>query len=168
MITHPNSDDILEAIQIALERDVLPECTTARGQMAVVLAQALLQMAREVIPVQQQYLAEEFNALKQTLAVMAKELDGVSGPEADRVRERAASFAAQPDFPVIPPLAELLAAHDAVKTALEENMLDTDVLIRGGHGGAMEAVTRYREVMGPMIARDFATMVVGAGMVGRG
>lgn len=168
MFSRPGPDDLLEGVMVALQEHVLPECTSAKAQLSVVMAQALLQMARQVIPVQQQYMVEEANAYSAALRDMAKLLGDATGPEADRIRERAAGAGARPSLQQPPPWEEIVAAHDSVKQALVENVRDLDPLIRQGNLGAEQALLRMREVMGPFLARDFGTMVIGAGMAGRG
>lgn len=168
MYTSPSTDDLLEGVIIALERDILPECQSQKAQVAVIMAQAVLQMARQMIPVQLQYLCEEHNQMTALFREIGELIGETPGPEADRLRELAAKYGSRPDFPVIPSTEEAMAGHRELTQGLVDAMRNLDVLIAQGNENAREALMRFRAHYGPRVARDFATMVVGAGMAGRG
>lgn len=168
MYTSPSADDMLEAVQIALQKDIAPECTSERAQVAIAMAQALLQSARQVIPVAQQYMVEEHNQMLALYADIAKALEGCSEPEAQRIRQLASDIADRAPLPEMPPYNQIAAAHDKLTEGLVDVVRDLDALIRRGNDAGTEALMRFRAAMGPRIARDFGTIVVGAGMAGRG
>jgi len=166
--SHPSPDDMIESVLIALQKDIAPECMSERAQVAILMAQAVLQSARQLIPVMQQYMAQEHNEMLGLYGELAKVLEGSSEPEAAHIREMAADVADRAPLPEIPPYDEIVDAHDKLAQGLVDIMRDLDVLIRGGNQAAEEALIRFRAAMGPRIARDFGTIVVGAGMAGRG
>ncbi len=168
MYTSPSTDDLLEGVIIALERDIMPECTSQRAQVAVVMAQAVLQMARQMIPVQLQYMCEEHNQMAALFREIGELIGESPGPEADRLRELAAKYGSRPAFPVIPSTQEVVEGHKELTQGLVDAIRDLDVLIAQGNENARQALLRFRENFGPRVARDFATMVVGAGLAGRG
>lgn len=168
MFVEPSPDSLIDAVQVSLMNDILPQCTNEKAQVAVVMMQTVLQMARQLIPVVQQNMAEEHNAMVALFQDMAKVMADSPGPEAGRLRARAAEFGARPLFAPLPAYAEITAAHHDLNAALVDTMRDLDALIRGGDRAAEEALQRFRNTFGPRIARDFGTVVVGAGMAGRG
>ncbi|MGE5596383.1 MAG: hypothetical protein ACM3S1_10175 [Hyphomicrobiales bacterium] len=168
MYVSPSVDDVLEGVIAALQTDVLPECTSEKSQLTVVMAQAVLTMLRQMVPVQQQYMAQEHNEMAATHRDIAAIIGDTPGPEADRIRERAEKYGSRPDFPAIPPFEAIAEGHRELTQGLVDTVRDLDTLIRAGNPKAEEALLRFRAAMGPRIARDFGTMVIGAGMAGRG
>ncbi|MCK9517637.1 MAG: hypothetical protein M0R74_01225 [Dehalococcoidia bacterium] len=168
MYTAPTTDDLIEGVIIALERDILPACTSQKAQVGVVMAQAVLQMARQMIPVQLQYMCEEHNQMTSLFREIGELIGDTPGPEADRIRELAQKFGNRQQFPVVPPTTEVMESHRELAQGLVDAIRNLDVLIVQGNDGANQAILRFREQFGPRIARDFATMVAGAGMAGRG
>jgi hypothetical protein len=168
VFTSPTTDDLIEGVIIALQQDILPECTSQKAQVSVVMAEATLQMVRRMIPVQLQYLCEEHNQMAALFREIGDLIGETPGPEADRIRELAQKFGARAEFPTVPPSEEVVAGHRDLTQGLVEVMRDLDALICQGSDAAEEALGRFRAHAGPRIARDFGTLVVGAGMAGRG
>lgn len=168
MYTNPSPADILEGVLVSLQNDVLPNVSSQKAAVATIMIQALVQQVRQMIPNYLQTLALEHADMTLTMEDMAAKLEGVTGPEADRVRARAAEASSSPAFPIIPALEEVMAAHRVLSTAMEENVRDLDAIITAGNSDAGEAaLARMRQHLGPRHLNDFATMVV-SGAVGRG
>jgi len=168
MFKTPSHDDILEGVIVSLQTDVLPNLTSQAAQVTVVMMQAMLQMVRQLVPVAQQNFAREHNEMTACLRDMAKILGASAGPEAERMRERAKALGSRADFPVPPAYEELANAHSELSQGLVDSVRDLDILIREGNTAAEGAMARMRAHLGPRIANDFGTLVVGAGMAGRG
>lgn len=168
MYTNPSPSDLLEGVLVSLQNDILPNVSSQKAAVATVMVQALVQQVRQMIPNYLQTLALEHADMTMTMEDMATALEGVESPAAERVRARATEAANGPAFPIIPALDEVMAAHRALSTAMEENVRDLDALITAGHADAGEAaLLRMRQHLGPRHLNDFATMVV-SGAVGRG
>jgi hypothetical protein len=102
--------------------------------------------------------------LRETAAV----LGSVNGPEADRIRERAATLGSKADVPMPPDQEPIRAAHRELGYALQDCITDLDVLQRAGHSEADAALQVIRGHLMGRIVRDTETITAGAGMAGRG
>jgi hypothetical protein len=102
--------------------------------------------------------------LRETAAV----LGSVNGPEADRIRERAATLGSKVDVPMPPNQEPIRAAHRELGYALQDCITDLDVLQRAGHSEADAALQVIRGHLMGRIVRDTETITAGAGMAGRG
>lgn len=168
MFTSPSIDDLLDGLICALQDDIVPNVTNAKAYATALMMQSVIQQIRQVLPVQAGYLVDEHNAMIKVLRDTADALDGAGGAEADRVRERAIELGSRADLPT--PLApDLIAAsHRELTSAIVANMTDLDVLQRAGDARADEALRVMRAHLGPRYIRDVQTVIVGAGMIGRG
>lgn len=88
MITSPTIDDMLEGVILAVETDILPHLEDAKAQASAQMMQSLLQGVRQLLPVYESSLVEQHNAMNAALRDAAALLADVTGPEADRMRER--------------------------------------------------------------------------------
>lgn len=168
MLTTPSADDVLEGVIYTLQTDILPNVVTEKAQVEVVMIQAMLQMVRQVIPVFQQNVARECNEMHALYRDMGAIIGESAGEEADRMRARARDFGQRTDFPVIPSYEALVAEHNELSQGLVDCVRDLDAMARAGNEVAEKALQRMRAHLGPRILSDFGTMVVGAGMAGRG
>ena len=92
----------------------------------------------------------------------------VTGASADAVRERAKTLGTLADVPAPIDREKVLAAHRQLGKALEQTIIDLDVLQRAGDTRGDVALDVVRAHLAPRYARDIATVVAGAGMIGRG
>ena len=171
MNNSPSVDDMLEAVIVAIQNELMPYLSNDKATATAAMAQSVLQMARQVIPVRAGYVVEEHNDMTRTLREAASHLAGVVGPEADRVRERAATLGKRADLPPPIDLTEIDAAHRELSHALESTIADLDVLQRAGGDEATAAnvaLDRVRAHLAPRYLRDTMTITVGAGFLGRG
>jgi hypothetical protein len=168
MYAKPTIGDLIEGVIISLNRDVMPYVQGEKAPVAVQVIQGVLvnvaQRAAMEIPV----VLAEHNEMTAVFRDMAAILGDTPGPEAERIRERAATLGERADLPLIPSLDELFATYGVLSRALVDSIDDLDILIREGSDAAGEALLRLREHTGPRVAREFAANVAGAGMVGRG
>lgn len=167
MYTHPSSDEILEGCIISLQNDVLPHLTNQHAQVAVVMMQAVLQCARQRIPVEQQLMAAEYNQMTAVFRDVAALVESDSEAGA-RLRGRAQACGSQAEIPVPPAFDDVVARYRELSDAVVDTLNDLDILIRAGDEQAQAALMRVRAYLGPRTAADFGTLVVGAGMAGRG
>jgi HPt (histidine-containing phosphotransfer) domain-containing protein len=169
MWTSPGTQELIEGIIVALNNDVLPDLRSDKAQTAVVMIQVLLQCIAQKTPLEQQAMAAEHNAMTAALRDIGDLAGGAAGAASERLRQRAKTLGGRPDMPAMPAYAEIWAAHLELSTALTATLEDIDELLRAGPNPAAEAaLTRLRAHLGPRTAQEFATYVVGAGMVGRG
>jgi len=166
--TSPSLDDLLEALVIALQDEVLPYVSNPKAQATTVMMQSIIQQVRQTLPVLEGYLIEEHNGMTRTLRDLAERLGDARGPEADRVRERATTLGQLPDLPAPVDAGALRSAHRRLGEALVETLVDLDALQRGGDRRADEALTVLRAHFGPRYVRDVQTTLVGSGFIGRG
>jgi len=99
---------------------------------------------------------------------MAQTIGGAAGPEADRIRGRAATLGSYADLPQLPAFDDLTRAYRELSQGLVDSLEDLDVLIRNGNEDAEAALQQMRTYLGPRTIADFTTYFVGAGMAGRG
>ncbi|HEX6032426.1 MAG TPA: hypothetical protein VFY90_13420 [Tepidiformaceae bacterium] len=168
MYSRPSIDDVLDAVSVSLMNDVMPNVTSEKAQTAVVMMQALLQQAKQVVHVEQQLMAAEHNEMTAALRNVGAIIGESAGAEADRIRGRAQQLGSIPDLAPLPAWEELSSAYQDLSQALVDTIDDLDGLIRVGNPVGEQALLRLREHLGPRTAREFGTYTVGAGMAGRG
>ena len=168
MITSPTIDDMLEGVILAVETDILPHLADAKAQASAQMMQSLLQGVRQLLPVYESSLVEEHNAMNAALRDAAAALADVSGPEADRMRERAASLGAADDLPAPADPEQTRLAHVAPATAVRDCLYDLDVMQRAGIQAADESLTILRAMLTPQYLHYMATFPMQGGMLGRG
>jgi hypothetical protein len=168
MLTAPTLDDLLEGIVVGLQLEILPALTNPKDHATIGMMQAVLQQVRQVLPHFDIYLAQEHNDMTETLRKVAAAVGPSAGPEADRIRARAATLGARPNMAVPPPREEVAAVHKELGDALVATLVDLDELMRAGDAAADGALAMLRAHWGPRYKRDVETILVGAGMVGRG
>ena len=168
MMTKPLVDDLLEGLIVALENEIIPFISSPKAQSTGLMMQSIIQEIRQILPVFDTYIAIEHNQMTQVLKDMSAAIEGVSGPEADRIRDRAKSLGSRPDVVVPQDQIPIRASHRELGFALQDNMTDLDVLQRAGETKADAALQILRTHIMPRIVRDVETLTVGAGVAGRG
>jgi hypothetical protein len=168
MNTSPSIDDILAGVIMAIDDDILPALGNAKAQATAVMMQSLLQGLRQLIPVHDERLVDEHNAMTRVLCEMAEVLGGVDGPAADRVRKRADTLGRRDDLPSPLDRESATSAHHELGCALETSLVDLDELQRAGESSADAALQVLRAHLGARYLRDVETFTVGEGFVGRG
>jgi hypothetical protein len=168
MITSPTIDDLLEGVIIALEADVMPALDQPKAQASVQMIQSMVQGIRQLLPVYDSSLVLEHNDMNAALRDAAQKLDGVEGPEADRVRERAATIGSEPDMAPPADAEAVRAAHRQRSEAVRDCMYDLDVLQRAGIAAADESLTVLRAMLTPHYLNYMATFPMQGGLLGRG
>ncbi len=171
MNSSPGIDGLLEGVIIAISNEIMPFLTNEKAQATAAMMQSILQGVRQLVPVNDAYLIDEHNDMTATLRRAAEQLTGVEGDEAQRVRERAATVGQFADLPTPPDQAAVISAHTELGRALEATIADLDVLQRrrGKDGVAADhALNTVRAHLGPRYLRDFTTMSIAGGMIGRG
>jgi hypothetical protein len=86
----------------------------------------------------------------------------------DAIRQRASTLGAAPDYAPLPDLAAAAAGHRALSQGIVDTLIDLDLLQRSGIPAADQALMLVRTHLGGRAVRDVQTLVVGAGMLGRG
>lgn len=168
MITSPTIDDLLEGVILALETDVMPALDQPKAQASVQMMQSLIQGVRQLLPVYASSLVHEHNEMNEALKDAAARLDGVEGPEADRMRERAATLGSEPDLPPPPDMDAVRTAHRERTEAVRDCLYDLDVLQRNGIAAADESLTVLRAMLTPSYLQYMGTFPMQGGMLGRG
>ncbi len=168
MNTNPKIDDLLEGLIVAIADDILPNVTNAKAYATAMMMQSLIQGIRQRLPVFEAGVVEEHNQMTQVLRDMAAALSGVATPEADRIRERAATLGQLPDLALKPEWQPIADAHSQLGRALEASFTDLDVLQRAGNVQAEVALMIMRTHLGPRYIREVQSFVLGGGMIGRG
>jgi hypothetical protein len=168
MNTSPSMDDMLAGVIVSLDQDILPELASPKAQATAAMMQQLLQSVRQMLPVYDQRLAEEHNAMTQTLRDTAEVLADTTGVAADRIRDRAAELGGLDDLAMPADRAAVMAAHRELGHGLESTMLDLDELQRAGESVADDALQVVRGHLGPRFVADVEMLIVGDGFVGRG
>ena len=168
MNTSPSIDQLLEGVLISISTDIIPNLLNPKAHASAQMMQSVIQGVRQLLPVYDQYIAEEHNQMMQVLRDVATQIGETSGPAADRIRERASTLGARDELPI--PLAreQMMAAHRELGFALRDTMIDIDELQRAGIADADAGLQTLREHIGPRTMRDVQTFLVGEGMVGRG
>ena len=168
MMTNPTIDDLLEGFIVALQNEIMPFVESPKAQAMCQMLQSLIQEVRQVLPVYDTYIADEHNEMTKVLRATAVALESISGPESDRIRQRAATLGAKVDVPMPPDQEPIRAAHRELSFALQDCITDLDVLQRAGHPEGDVALQVIRGHLMGRIVRDIQTITVGAGMAGRG
>lgn len=168
MMTNPTLDDLLEGLIVSLENEIMPHVSSPKAHVMCQMVQSLIQEVRQAIPVYDTYIAEEHNDMTKVLRDVAAALGDSPGPEADRIRARAATLGALPDVPMPAVQNPIRAAHRELGYALQDCMTDLDVLQRAGNKRADTALQSIRAHILPRIARDVKTLTIAGGMAGRG
>lgn len=167
-MTNPTVDDLLEGFIVSLQHEIMPFVSSPKAQAMCQMLQSLIQEVRQVLPVYDNYIAVEHNEMTKVLRHVATALGSVSGPEADRIRQRATTLGAIPDVPMPLDQEPIRVAHRELSFALQDCMTDLDVLQRAGHAEGDVALQAIRLHLMARIVRDTETITVGAGMAGRG
>lgn len=168
MNTVPSVDDLLEGFIIAINNEIMPFLNNPKAVATAAMMQSLLQEVRQVLPIFDKTIAEEHNQMTLTLREVAAKLEGISGAEADRIRDRAATLGALTDVAIPADQAPVREAHQKLGYALQDTISDLDVLQRAGETKADEALLRLREFLMPAIVTHVSAISVNGGMVGRG
>lgn len=168
MNTSPTVDDLLEGFIVALQNEIIPNLANAKSVATAMMMQSLIQQVRQIMPMVDTAVAQEHNQMTRTLRDVAAVLGDVPGPEADRIRERAATLGALLDVPVPQDQTPVRKAHQRLGFGLQDTIADLDTLQRAGHPSADAALQRLREYLMPTILNNVAAISVGSGMLGRG
>jgi hypothetical protein len=168
MNTSPSIDQMLEGVLISLSTDILPNVVNPKAAATAQMMQSVIQGIRQLLPVYDQYIAEEHNQMMEVLRDVAAAIASSEGPAADRIRERAATLGAGDEIPIPPDRAEVMAAHRELGFALQATMVDLDELQRVGDADADAGLDIVRGHMGPRVMRDVQTFLVGNALLGRG
>jgi len=166
--TSPSIDQMLEGVLISISTDIIPNLVNPKAHASAQMMQSVIQGVRQLLPVYDQYLAEEHNQMMEVLREVAGAIDGSTGSAADRIRERATTLGAGDDVPIPLDRDVVMAAHRELGFALQETMVDLDELQRAGEDDADAALDIVRGHMGPRIMRDVQTFLVGDALLGRG
>ena len=159
---------MLEGVLISISNDIIPNVVNPKAHASAQMMQSIIQGIRQLLPVYDQYLAEEHNQMMEVLREVAGAIDGSSGSAADRIRERATTLGAGDEVPIPLDRGVVMAAHRELGFALQETMIDLDELQRAGDADADAALGIVRGHMGPRIMRDVQTFLVGDALLGRG
>lgn len=159
---------MLEGVLISISTDIIPNLANPKAHATAQMMQSIIQGVRQLLPVYDQYLAEEHNQMMELLRAVAAGLDATSGDAADRIRERATTLGAGEPVPIPLDRDTLMAAHRALGEAVQGTMIDLDELQRDGNTDADAGLELIREHFGPRMMRDVQTFLVGEAMVGRG
>jgi len=168
MMTNPTLDDLLEGLIVSLQNEIMPHVSSPKAHVMCQMVQSLIQEVRQVLPVYDTYIAEEHNDMTRVLCDVAVALGDSTGPEADRIRERANTLGALPNVPMPADQVPIRAAHRELSYALQDCMTDLDVLQRAGNTRADTALQSIRAHILPRIVRDVETLTMAGGMAGRG
>lgn len=172
MNTSPSIDQLLEGVLVSISIDIVPNLVNPKAHASAQMMQSIIQGVRQLLPVYDQYLAEEHNQMMALLRDVAERLDGTSGEAADRIRERASTLGAGEEVPIPLDREAVMAAHRELGFALQATMIDIDELQRdadaAGSADAGDALEILRGYMGPRLVRDVQTFLVGDALLGRG
>lgn len=168
MNTQPSIDQMLEGVLISISTDIIPNVVNPKAHASAQMMQSIIQGIRQLLPVYDQYLAEEHNEMMDVLRNVAERLDGTPGEAADRIRERATTLGTGEEVPIPLDRDAVIAAHRELGTALQATMIDLDELQRGGNADADAGLEAVRSHLGPRLVRDVQTFLVGDALLGRG
>jgi hypothetical protein len=168
MNTSPSIDQLLEGVLISISTDIIPNLVNPKAHASAQMMQSIIQGVRQLLPVYDQYLAEEHNQMMKVLRDVADTIGESSGPAAERIRERASTLGAGDELPIPLDREAVMAAHRELGHALQDSMIDLDELQRAGDTGADAGLCVLRDHFGPRIVRDVQTFLVGDALVGRG
>lgn len=159
---------MLEGVLISISNDIIPNLVNPKAHASAQMMQSLIQGVRQLLPVYDQYLAEEHNQMMAVLRDVAGTIAASSGSAADRIRERASTLGQGEELPIPLDRDAVMAAHRELGLALQATMIDLDELQRAGDTDAHDGLDIVREHMGPRIMRDVQTILVGDALLGRG
>lgn len=170
MYTTPSITEVIQAVLASLSQDVAPELKTAKSQMSLQMAQALLQSAIQRIQRETQVLVAEHNEMITLYRTLGEKRRGEAGEgdAAARIRQRGETLGARAELAA--PLTQdaLAAAHRELSEALILTLQDLDELIRTGDSSAVEELKLVRAHLAARAARDMQTLVPNPGsFVGR-
>ncbi len=159
---------MLEGVLISISTDIIPNVVNPKAHASAQMMQSIIQGIRQLLPVYDQYLAEEHNQMMVALRDVAARLDGSSGEAVERIRERAATLGAGDEVPIPLDREVVMAAHRELGFALQATVADLDELQRGGNADADAGLELLRGHMGPQLVRHVQTFLVGDALLGRG
>ena len=159
---------MLEGVLISISTDIIPNLVNPKAHASAQMMQSIIQGIRQLLPVYDQYLAEEHNQMMELLRDVAAQLDATPGDAADRIRDRAATLGTGDQLPIPLGRDTVMAAHRELGVAVQDTMIDLDELQRDGNTDADAGLELIREHMGPRIMRDVQTFLVGDALLGRG
>jgi hypothetical protein len=171
MNVKPGIDGLLEGVIVGLANEIMPFLTNEKAKATATMMQSILQGVRQSVPTYLSGFAEEHNGMTESLRVAAAALEGVVGPEADRVRQRASTLGSLPDLPLPVALGTTINAHTQLSRALEACIGDLDIVQRAGGPNAAaadESLNAIRAHLAPRYLRDHATISIAGGFIGRG
>ena len=171
MNSTPGIDGMIEGVITGITNEIMPYLSNDKAVATAAMMQSILQAVRQILPVFDACLIDEHNGMTAALRQVGEHLKDVAGPEADRMRKRAATLGQLADLPAPLDHASVSSAHTELGRALEASVLDLDVLQRGGGEAATAAdaaLNAIRAHLAPRYLRDFQLMSVGAGFLGRG
>ena len=168
MNTAPSIDQMLEGVLISISSDIIPNLVSPKAHASAQMMQSIIQGIRQLLPVYDQYLAEEHNEMMEVLRRVADTIDGSTGSAADRIRERASTLGAGDEVPIPLEREVVMAAHRELGFSLQATMIDLDKLQREGNADADAALDVVRGHLGPRLVRDVQTFLVGDALLGRG
>ena len=159
---------MLEGVLISISSDIIPNLINPKAHASAQMMQSIIQGIRQLLPVYDQYVAEEHNQMMVVLRNVAGAIDGSSAEAADRIRERATTLGAGDEVPVPLDREVVMAAHRKLGLALQATIIDLDELQRAGNADADAGLEIVRAHMGPRLVRDVQTFLVGDALLGRG
>lgn len=171
MNSTPGLDGLIEGVIVGISNELMPYLSNEKAQATAAMMQSILQAVRQILPVYETCLVQEHNDMTATLRTAAEHLKAVAGPEADRIRGRAAELGQLADLPVPEDRVVVESAHTELGRALEASIADLDVLQRAGGvdaSAADQALMAIRAHLAPRYLRDFQLISVGGGFLGRG
>ena len=77
---------MLEGVIISISTDIVPNLVNPKAHASAQMMQSILQGIRQLLPVYDQYLAEEHNQMMDVLSDVAATIGDLAGPAADRSR----------------------------------------------------------------------------------
>jgi len=159
---------MLEGVLISINSDIIPNLVNPKAHASAQMMQSIIQGIRQLLPVYDQYLAEEHNEMMEVLRRVADTIDGSTGSATDRIRERANTLGAGDEVPIPLEREVVMAAHRELGFSLQATMIDLDELQREGNADADAALDVVRGHLGPRLVRDVQTFLVGDALLGRG
>ena len=135
---------MIDGVIASLMRDVMPELTSQKAVVALVMAQSLLESVKQRVPIEQQLMASEHNQMTALYRQMARTVDSVSGAAAEPIAARTRRNPRRHSltYPCIPNFDDLAPPTGTLSQGLVETLEDLDALIRDGSNEAEEALPR--------------------------
>ncbi len=119
---------MLEGVLISISTDIIPNLVNPKAHASAQMMQSIIQGIRQLLPVYDQYLAEEHNQMMELLRDVAAQLDATPGDAADRIRDRAATLGTGDQLPIPLGRDTVMAAHRELGVAVQDTMIDLDEL----------------------------------------